>query len=81
VLEFRGLNTAQGAARAAELVMTGDVYPAAGMHRWGVVNRILPAAVLREQARAFAARLGSRPLAGARRGSRPPRPARHGSLG
>ena len=33
-----------GVARAAELVMTGDVYPAAEMHQWGVVNRLLPAA-------------------------------------
>ena len=31
-----------GVARAAELVMTGDIYPAAEMHQWGVVNRILP---------------------------------------
>ena len=38
-----------GVARAAELVMTGDVYPAAEMHQWGVVNRILPPAVLLEQ--------------------------------
>jgi enoyl-CoA hydratase/carnithine racemase len=29
-------------ARATELVLTGDVYPAAEMHQWGVVNRILP---------------------------------------
>ena len=29
--------------------MTGDVYPAAEMHQWGVVNRIVPAAVLLEQ--------------------------------
>ena len=32
-----------GAARAAELVMTGDIYPAAEMQQWGVVNRVLPA--------------------------------------
>jgi enoyl-CoA hydratase/carnithine racemase len=29
-------------ARATELLMTGDVYPAAEMRQWGVVNRILP---------------------------------------
>ena len=38
-----------GVARAAELVMTGDIYPAAEMHQWGVVNRILPPAALLEQ--------------------------------
>ena len=30
-----------GVARATELVMTGDVYPAAEMQQWGVVNRIV----------------------------------------
>src|ERR1035441_7049610 len=35
-----------GVARAAELVMTGSIYPAAEMHQWGVVNRILPPAAL-----------------------------------
>jgi enoyl-CoA hydratase/carnithine racemase len=52
-----------GVARAAELVMTGDVYPAAEMHLWGVVNRILPPADLLEQARSFAARLAAGPTA------------------
>ena|SRR6266516_4506518 len=52
-----------GVARAAELVMTGDVYPAAEMQQWGVVNRLLPAAALLEQARAFAARLAAGPTA------------------
>jgi enoyl-CoA hydratase/carnithine racemase len=52
-----------GVARAAELVMTGDVYPAAEMHQWGVVNRILPPADLLEQARSFAARLAAGPTA------------------
>jgi enoyl-CoA hydratase/carnithine racemase len=50
-----------GVARAAELVMTGDVYPAAEMHQWGVVNRILPPADLLEQARSFAAQLAAGP--------------------
>ena len=50
-----------GVARAAELVMTGDIYPAAEMHQWGVVNRILPPADLLEQARSFAARLAAGP--------------------
>jgi enoyl-CoA hydratase/carnithine racemase len=50
-----------GVARAAELVMTGDTYPAAVLHQWGVVNRILAPDVLLEQARAFAARLAAGP--------------------
>jgi enoyl-CoA hydratase/carnithine racemase len=50
-----------GVARAAELVMTGDVYPAAEMHQWGVVNRILAPADLLEQARSFAAQLAAGP--------------------
>jgi enoyl-CoA hydratase/carnithine racemase len=59
-----------GVARAAELVMTGDVYPAAEMHQWGVVNRLLPAAALLEQARAFAARLAAGPTAATTVGKR-----------
>ena len=59
-----------GVARAAELVMTGDVYPAAEMHQWGVVNRLLPAAGLLEQARAFAARLAAGPTAATAVGKR-----------
>jgi enoyl-CoA hydratase/carnithine racemase len=50
-----------GVARAAELVMTGDVYPAAELHQWGVVNRVLAADALLEQARSFAARLAAGP--------------------
>jgi enoyl-CoA hydratase/carnithine racemase len=50
-----------GVARAAALVMTGDIYPAAEMHQWGVVNRILPPADLLEQARSFAAQLAAGP--------------------
>jgi enoyl-CoA hydratase/carnithine racemase len=59
-----------GVARAAELVMTGDVYPATEMHRWGVVNRLLPSADLLEQARAFAARLAAGPTAATAVGKR-----------
>src|SRR5207249_2639439 len=54
-----------GVARAAEFVLTGDVYPAATMYEWGVVNRVLPAAQLLEQARAFAARLAAGPTVAA----------------
>jgi enoyl-CoA hydratase/carnithine racemase len=59
-----------GPARAAELVMTGDIYPAAEMHQWGVVNRVLAPAVLLEQARAFAARLAAGPTAATAVGKR-----------
>ena len=59
-----------GLARAAELVMTGDIYPAAELHQWGVVNRILPPADLLEQARAFAARLAAGPTAATAVGKR-----------
>jgi enoyl-CoA hydratase/carnithine racemase len=59
-----------GVARAAELVMTGDVYPATEMHQWGVVNRLLPSADLLEQARAFAARLAAGPTAATAVGKR-----------
>ncbi len=59
-----------GAARAAELVMTGDVYPAAEMYQWGVVNRLRPAADLLGQARAFAARLPAGPTAATAVGKR-----------
>ena len=50
--------------------MTGDVYQAAEMHQWGVVNRLLPAAGLLEQARAFAARLAAGPTAATAVGKR-----------
>jgi enoyl-CoA hydratase/carnithine racemase len=52
-----------GYARAAEFVMTGDVYAASVMHEWGVLNRLVPAAELLAQARAFAARLAAGPTA------------------
>jgi enoyl-CoA hydratase/carnithine racemase len=59
-----------GVARAAELVMTGDIYPAAEMQQWGVVNRILAPAVLLEQARSFAGRLAAGPTAATAIGKR-----------
>jgi enoyl-CoA hydratase/carnithine racemase len=59
-----------GVARATELVMTGDIYPAAELHQWGVVNRILPSGDLLEQARAFAARLAAGPTAATAVGKR-----------
>ncbi len=50
-----------GPARARELVMTGQTYPAATLERWNVVNRVLPDAEFGDQALAFAARLASGP--------------------
>jgi enoyl-CoA hydratase/carnithine racemase len=50
-----------GVARAAEFVMTGDVYGAEEMHAWGVVNRLRPTESLLDDARAFAARLAAGP--------------------
>ena len=59
-----------GVARAAELVMTGDIYPAAEMHQWGVVNRVLPGPDLLEAAREFAARLAVGPTSATAIGKR-----------
>jgi enoyl-CoA hydratase len=50
-----------GAGRAREFVMTGGMYTAETLHDWGVVNRVLPADELLEEARSFAARLASGP--------------------
>jgi enoyl-CoA hydratase/carnithine racemase len=50
-----------GAARARELVMTGQLYDSATLERWNVVNKVLPDAELREKALAFAHRLAAGP--------------------
>ena len=50
-----------GPARARELVMTGELYDAATLERWNVVNRVLPDAGFDEAARAFALRLAHGP--------------------
>ena len=50
-----------GAARARELVMSGDLYDAATLERWNVVNRVLPDADLEEQTMRFAHRLAAGP--------------------
>ncbi len=50
-----------GVARAAEFVMTGDVYPARELYEWGVINRLRPAAALLPEARAFTGRLAGGP--------------------
>jgi enoyl-CoA hydratase/carnithine racemase len=59
-----------GYARAAELVMTGEVYRAATMCQWGVVNRVLPAAELLDSAREFMTVLAAGPTAATAAGKR-----------
>jgi enoyl-CoA hydratase/carnithine racemase len=59
-----------GSARAAELIMTGDIYSAAELHSWGVVNRVFPAEVLLQQSREFVARLAAGPTAATAQGKR-----------
>jgi len=50
-----------GPARAREFVMTGDLYDAATLERWNVVNRVFADDAFGEQARAFADRLANGP--------------------
>ena len=50
-----------GPARAKEFVMTGELYDAATLHEWGVVNRVLPSDGFDDAARAFARSLADGP--------------------
>ncbi len=50
-----------GSGRAREFVMTGDIYPAAELERWGVVNRIYPEAEFEQRSRALAEDLAAGP--------------------
>jgi enoyl-CoA hydratase/carnithine racemase len=50
-----------GPARARELVMTGDLYDAATLERWNVVNRVLPDGELAGESLEFAHRLAAGP--------------------
>jgi enoyl-CoA hydratase/carnithine racemase len=50
-----------GPARAREFVYTGELYDAATLERWNVVNRVLPDEGFAGAARAFAARLADGP--------------------
>jgi enoyl-CoA hydratase len=50
-----------GPARAREFVMTGDLYDAATLERWNVVNRVLPDEGFAAAAHAFALRLANGP--------------------
>jgi enoyl-CoA hydratase len=50
-----------GAGRASEFVMSGDLYDAPTLERWGVVARVLPDDELRERTLEFARRLAAGP--------------------
>jgi enoyl-CoA hydratase len=50
-----------GSARARELVMTGDLFDAATLERWNVINKVLPDADLRDKTLEFAHRLAAGP--------------------
>ncbi len=50
-----------GPARAREFVMTGDLYDAATLERWGVVNRVLPDDGFADAAHGLAMRLAQGP--------------------
>lgn len=50
-----------GPARAREFVMTGDLYDAATLERWNVVNRVYPVGDLREETMKFAQSLATGP--------------------
>jgi enoyl-CoA hydratase len=50
-----------GSGRARQFVMTGDLFGAEEMERWGVVNSIYPAAEFERRSRALAAELAAGP--------------------
>lgn len=50
-----------GPARARELIYTGELYDAATLASWNVVNRVLPADGFDEAARSFAMRIAGGP--------------------
>ena len=51
------LSRAIGRKRALEMLMTGDMIPAATAAEWGLINKVVPTASLREEARALALRI------------------------
>jgi len=55
------LSERAGPARARELVMTGELYDAATLERWNVVNRVLPDEGFEEATHAFARKLADGP--------------------
>jgi enoyl-CoA hydratase len=50
-----------GPARAKELIYTGELFDAATLERWDVVNRVYPDAEFEEQSRKLATRLANGP--------------------
>jgi enoyl-CoA hydratase/carnithine racemase len=50
-----------GVGRAAEMVLTGQIYDSADLLSWGVVDRVLPDEELLPRAREFAAKLAAGP--------------------
>jgi enoyl-CoA hydratase/carnithine racemase len=46
-----------GLARAKELILTGDLYSAADLDRWGLLNRVVPAERLRAETDELLARI------------------------
>ena len=46
-----------GRKRALEMLLTGDMVPAATAAEWGLVNKVVPAVSLREETRALARRI------------------------
>jgi enoyl-CoA hydratase/carnithine racemase len=50
-----------GPARAREFVMSGGLYDAPTLERWGVVNRVVPDGTVHEKGMKFAERLASGP--------------------
>jgi enoyl-CoA hydratase len=50
-----------GPARAKELVYSGELFDAAALERWNVVNRVYPAGGFDEAARAFALKIADGP--------------------
>jgi enoyl-CoA hydratase/carnithine racemase len=51
------LSRAIGRKRALEMLLTGDMVPASTAAEWGLINKVVPAACLREETRALALRI------------------------
>src|SRR5437870_9259103 len=51
------VSRAIGRKRAMEMLLTGDMVPAKTALGWGLINKVVPAAALREETRALAARI------------------------
>ncbi len=53
------LSRAVGRKRALEMLYTGEMVPAATAAEWGLVNKVVPAAKLRDETRALAMRIAN----------------------